>query len=129
MTDKDARKEFRRLAKLLGEMRLVGEADSNLIVRYCITWVRWRRVVQTLASNAGAEFATYKDADGKVKSVQVSALHSVARSLGEELGRAEAQLGMSPSARSRIEVAPTAPRASESDSKSRFFQPVMRVAQ
>lgn len=126
MTDKDARKEFRRLVKLLSDMGLIGAADANLIVRYCVAWVRWRRVVQTLVANPGAEFATYKDEAGKVKSIQVSALHSIARSLSEELSRAEASLGMSPSARSRIEVAPPAPQSAP---KSRFFDPPMRLAQ
>jgi P27 family predicted phage terminase small subunit len=126
MTDADARKEFRRLVKLLGTMGLVGAADSNLLTRYALTWVRWRRIVQTLASNPGAEVATFKDEAGKVKSMQVSALHSVARSLADELGRAEAALGMSPSARSRIDVAPPAP--SQAQPKSRFFDPPMRMA-
>jgi P27 family predicted phage terminase small subunit len=119
LTDADARKEFRRLVKLLGEMGLIGAADANVLTRYSLAWVRWRRIVQTLAANPGAEVATYKDEQGKVKSMQVSALHSVARSLAEELGRSEAALGMNPAARSRIEVAATPPAAPEP--KSRFF--------
>ena len=127
MTDKDARKEFRRVAKLLGDMRLVGAADGNLLVRYVIAWVRWRRVVQTLVANPSSEVAIYKDPAGKVTSMQVSALHSIARSLADELSKAEAALGMSPSARSRIEVAPPAPPKEEP--KSRFFTDNMRLAQ
>lgn len=119
VTDPDARKEFRRLVKLLGQMGLVGSADGNLLTRYALTWVRWRRIVQALATNPAAEVATYKDEQGKVKAIQVSALHSVARSLADELGRAEAALGMSPSARSRIEVALPAPK--QEQPKSRFF--------
>lgn len=119
MKDPDARREFRRLAKLLGQMGLVGGADANVLTRYATTWVRWRRIVQTLVANAGAEVATFKDESGKVKSMQVSALHSVARSLADELSRAEASLGMSPSSRSRIEVAPPAPEREQP--KSRFF--------
>ena len=119
MTDGDARKEFRRLVKLLSAMQLVGAVDSNLLTRYAIAWTRWRRIVQTLAANPGAEVATYKDEAGKVKSMQVSALHSVARSLADELSRAEQQLGMTPSARSRIEV--QMPAAPAPQSKSRFF--------
>lgn len=127
MTDKDARAEFRRVSKLLGQMGLVGAADSNVLVRYATAWVRWRRIVQALMANAGAEFATYKDETGKVKSVQVSALHSIARSLSDELSRAESVLGMSPSARSRIDVAPPAPADAP---KSRFFDDSpMRIAQ
>lgn len=129
LTDKDARAEFRRVVKMLLDMGLVGAADSNLIVRYCVAWVRWRRIVQTLASNPGAEVATYKDEQGKVKSMQVSALHSVARSLSDELSRAEQQLGMTPSARSRIEV--QMPATPAPDSKSRFFPDAapLRIAQ
>jgi P27 family predicted phage terminase small subunit len=127
LQDKDARAEFRRVVKTLTGMGLVGTADSNLLVRYCTAWVRWRRIVQTLVSNPGAEIATYKDADGKVKSMQVSALHSVARSLADELSRAEAALGMSPSARSRIEVSVPTPTG-EPVGKSRFFDPPMRIA-
>jgi P27 family predicted phage terminase small subunit len=123
MTDPDARKEFRRLVKLLGEMGLIGAADANLLTRYCIAWVRWRRIVQTLAANPGAEVATFKDETGKIKAVQVSAFHSIARSLSEELSKAESALGMSPAARSRIEVAATPPPAAEP--KSRFFDLAM----
>lgn len=127
MTDPDARKEFRRLVKLLGAMGLVGAADANVLVRYCIAWVRWRRIVQTLVANPGAEVATFKDETGKVKAVQVSALHSIARSLADELSRAEAALGMSPSARSRIEVAPAT--TSQEQPKSRFFDSPLKLAQ
>jgi P27 family predicted phage terminase small subunit len=128
LKDKDARAEWRRVVKTLTDMGIVGEADSNLIVRYCTAWVRWRRVVQTLVATPGSEYAVYKDADGKPKSVQVSALHSIARSLSDELGRAEAALGMSPSARSRIEVSLPAPAAEAP--KSRFFtDSPMRIAQ
>jgi P27 family predicted phage terminase small subunit len=128
MTDADARKEFRRLAKLLGSMGLVGAADSNLLVRYCTAWVRYRRIIQALMANTGAEFASYKDESGKVKSIQVSALNVTARSLAEELSRYESSLGMSPSARSRIEV--QMPTASATDPKSRFFSDApLRIAQ
>jgi P27 family predicted phage terminase small subunit len=127
MKDKDARSEFRRLVRVLGEMGLIGAADGNLLVRYCTAWVRWRRINQTLLANPGAEVATYKDEAGKPKSIQVSALHSIERSLADQLSRMEGLLGMSPSARSRIEVAPQSAPADAP--KSRFFNPPMRMAQ
>ena len=116
------------MVKVLSDMGLIGAADQNLIVRYVTAWVRWRRVAQTLVANPGAEYATYKDEAGKVKSVQLSALNIIARSLSEELGRAEAALGMSPASRSRIEVSmPSAPAANE---KARFFDaPPLRIAE
>ncbi len=124
VTDKATRNEFNRLARLLTDMGVVGAADGNVLTRYALTWVRWRRIVQTLVANAGAEIATFKDADGKVKAMQVSALHSVARSLADELSRAEQQLGLTPSARSRMEVSDPAPVAAEPAGKSRFFTPM-----
>ncbi len=128
ITDPDAKKEFNRLARLLGKMGLVGAVDSNLLVRYCIAWVRWRRIAQSLVTNDKAEYVMFRDEKGAVKSMQISALHSAARSLADELSRCEAALGMSPSARSRIEVAPPAPA---SQPKSRFFDspPPMRIAE
>jgi P27 family predicted phage terminase small subunit len=127
--DADARKEFKRLTKTLAAMGLIGNADSNLLTRYAMTWVRWRRMVQILAatSEGEGELAAYKDKEGQVKHMAVSALHSVVRSLGAELGQMEGALGMSPSARSRIEVAPPAPPA-KANGKSRFFDTSMRIA-
>jgi P27 family predicted phage terminase small subunit len=121
----DAKKEFRRVVKLLAEMGLVGAADTNALTRYAVTWVRWRQAIAMIEK--GGEVAVYKDENGKVKAIQPAAFHSIARSLADELSRLETQLGMNPAARSRIEVAP--PAAPASEPKSRFFGPPMRMAQ
>jgi P27 family predicted phage terminase small subunit len=104
LKDADAKREFKRLCKELGEMGLLGAADTNVLTRYCVNWIRWRRVSQTLASNPGAEFMVIKDDKGHPKMMQVSAVHSVERSLADQLTKAETSLGMNPSARSRINV-------------------------
>ena len=103
----DAKKEFRRLVKLLGGMGLVGAVDSNALARYASTWVRWRQSA-ALLEKAG-EVVIYKDENGKPKSVQPSAFASIVRGLSEELSRMEAAFGMTPSSRSRINVAPVLP--------------------
>jgi P27 family predicted phage terminase small subunit len=124
--NKDAKKEFRRLTRLLGDMGLLGAVDSNALTRYCSTWVRWRQSVALLEKSG--EVTVYKDEAGKVKAVQPSAFASIVRNLGEELGRIEAAFGMNPSSRSRINVAPPAPAT---EAKSRFFDdpPPMRMAE
>lgn len=128
VVDPDARKEFRRLVRVLSQMNLIGAADQNLLVRYCLAWVRYRRVIQTLAANPGAETAVYKDEAGKVKSIQMSALNIIARALSEELSRAENAMGCSPASRSRIEVS-MSPAPAPND-KARFFDaPPMRLAE
>lgn len=120
LVDTDARKEFKRLVKLLSAMGVVGKSDENILARYATLWVRWRRVVQLLMTNHSQEFVTYVDGEGNVKAAQVSAIHSAERSLADQLSRCEGSLGMNPSARSRINVTmPTAP--AQPDSKSQFF--------
>lgn len=98
-------------------MGLIGRVDSNAIARYCHTWVRWRVTVQTL-EKAG-EVVPIKDGNGKVKMVTPSPLVSIVKGLAEQLGRLEADFGMNPAARSRINVA--IPAANDATPKARFF--------
>lgn len=115
----DAKREFRRLVKVLADMGLIGNVDSNALARYASTWVRWRQAVQMI--ERGGEVVIYKDDAGKVKAVQPSAFNSIARGLAEQLDRLEQSFGMNPSARSRIEVTPPPVAASEPQGKNRFF--------
>lgn len=116
--NKDAKREFRRLVKLLGEMGLLGSIDANALARYATTWVRWRQAVAMI--ERGGEVVVYKDETGRVKAVHPSAFNSIARSLADELSRLEQAFGMNPSSRSRIAVDPPAPAAAL-EGKSRFF--------
>ena len=123
---KDAAREFRRIVKLLDTMGLLGAVDENALARYATTWVRWRQALQMIEK--GGEVVVYRDEQGKPKAVQPSAFNSIARSLAEELSRLEQAFGMTPSARSRIDVAPAAP-TTQPIGKSRFFDPPLRLAQ
>jgi P27 family predicted phage terminase small subunit len=122
----DARKEFRRVVKMLTKMGVVGQIDGNALARYASTWVRWRQAVQTI-EKSGTEVAVFRDAEGRVKAMNVSPLTNVARSLAEELGRLEQAFGMTPSARSRIEVSP-ANVVADANAKARFFDSPLRLA-
>src|SRR5690606_12656013 len=113
----DAKKEFRRLVKLLSEMGLIGSVDGNALARYASTWVRWRQAVQLLEKSG--EVVVYKDEQGKVKAAQPAAFNSIARGRAEQLDRLEQSFGMNPSARSRIEVTPPAPASKEPEGKGR----------
>jgi P27 family predicted phage terminase small subunit len=106
ITDKTLRREFLKLAHSLNDMGVVGSVDRNILTRYCTTWARWRRVVEALLQNIGAEIMVFKDENGTVKMLQVSALHSVERSLADSLHRMEGSLGLNPAARSRISMMP-----------------------
>ena len=115
--NKDAKKEFRRLVKMLGAIGVIGSVDGNALARYAATWVRWRQALQMI--ERGGEVTIYKDEAGKVKAVQPSAFNAIARGLAEQLDRLEQSMGLNPSARSRLTVQP--PAAPAHDSKSRFF--------
>lgn len=120
----DAAKEFRRLVKELAAMGVVGSVDANALARYCVLWVRWRQA-EEMIKRAGDTFVI-KDSDGKVKTVMPSPHVAIARQLSEQLGRLEGEFGMTPSSRSRIEVAPPAPAAGPEQS---FFDDTpMRIA-
>jgi P27 family predicted phage terminase small subunit len=99
----DARKEFRRLVKVLGEMNLLGRADSNALARYASTWVRWRDAHEMLQKTG--EMQVFRDDAGKVKAVQPSPYASLVRQLSEQLAKLEQAFGMTPSARSRVNAA------------------------
>jgi P27 family predicted phage terminase small subunit len=101
-------------------MGVVGSVDENALTRYCVTWVRWRQAIQLIEK--GGSVQIYKDETGKVKTIQPSAFHSIARSLADELSRLEQAFGLTPSARSRIEV--TAAPAIAPEAKDRFFTPL-----
>jgi P27 family predicted phage terminase small subunit len=114
---KDAKREFRRLVKLLDELGLIGMIDGNLLTRYASTWHRWRQAVQMVERSG--EVVPLKHEDGTLKYLQPNPYVSIARQLADQLHKMEAALGMSPSARSRIEVQLTTPQ--QDAGKGRFF--------
>lgn len=116
----DAKKEYKRLVGLLSDMKVLGKIDEYALTRYATTWVRWRWAIQQIQTLG--DVSVYKSEDGTVKSVQPNGYSAIARSLAEELTKLEQAFGMTPSARSRIEVAP-APNSSTAQDKSRFFKP------
>jgi P27 family predicted phage terminase small subunit len=122
---KDQKKEFDRLAKLLSAMGLVGAADGNALERYVRTWLRWRQVEQMIQKTG--DVFPIKDAEGKVTKFKRSPYVDIAATLAAQLDKLEQAFGLTPSARSRIEVAP--PPSATADPKDRFFDdPPMRMA-
>lgn len=114
----DAKKEFRRLVRQLSGMGLLGAIDQNALVRYVDTWVRWRQA-QQLMEKSGI-LSILKGPDGKVSKVKPSPLVAISRSLAEQLSRLEADFGMNPSSRSRINV--SMPAGFDDDNTERFFR-------
>lgn len=87
LTNDDAVECWHRLRPLLGWMRAT---DTNIFARYCETWGRYRQRCHELAG------AVVKD--------QKESLDARIAKLAELLLRMEAQIGLTPSARSGIRV-------------------------
>ena len=119
----DAKKEFRRLVKQLSAMGLIGAVDENALTRYVTTWLNWRRAVQMIEKTGDVLAA--KDSEGKPK-IKRSPYVDIAATLAAQLDKLEQAFGLTPSARSRIEVAPA---PSQTNDKSRFFDAPLRMAQ
>ena len=119
----DAKKEFRRLCKLLLAAGLIGEIDGNALTRYVTTWLSWRRAVQMIEKTG--DVLAGKDSEGKPK-IKRSPYVDIAATLAAQLDKLEQAFGFHPSARSRINVAPA---PSQSDPTERFFVAPLRIAE
>jgi P27 family predicted phage terminase small subunit len=113
-----ARACWERLVPMLLAMRVLSRIDQNALARYCTTWARWREAIDFIQKNGSVY--TLKDDDGKAKCLMQFPHVGIANKLGLELGRLEAEFGLTPSARTRLETIPL-PSGGHEKSKSRFF--------
>lgn len=119
-----AKKEFKRLVRLLDQMGVIGAIDGNTLERYIRTWFQWRVAIE-MVEKTGPVF-THKATDGTVK-LRRNPYVDIVAALASQLDKLEQAFGLHPSARSRIEV-PIAAAPAGND-KSRFFDTPMRLAQ
>lgn len=102
----EAKKVWKRLAPQLDEMGVLVRLDTDVLGRYCEVWVQWRDATDAIV------------ADGLVLDGRPRAVVKIAREAGAEMTRLETLLGMSPSARAGLSVAPK--RASKEPSLEDF---------
>ena len=96
-----ARKEWRRLATPLFDMGILTLADRSALAAYCQSYARWVEAEDHLARTP----ALLKSPSGYV---QQSPWLTVSNKQLELMGRFMTELGLSPSARSRLSLAGTA---------------------
>ena len=92
-----ARKEWRRLAKPLFDMGVLSVTDRAALAAYCQAWARWVEAEEHLQKGP----ALLKTPSGYV---QQSPWYGIANKQLEIMGRYMAELGLSPSARARLQV-------------------------
>ena len=116
--DNDAKAAWRRLVPMLDRMGVLTLIDRYALVRYCQMWSRWITAEQFLQRHGDTYIQ--KDAEGRPKAVKAYPQVRFAQQLAEQLLRLEQQFGMTPSARARLEAAPTEQPAA--DDKSRYLK-------
>lgn len=91
---KDAKSVWKRLAPQLKEMGVLTAIDTDVLGRYCEVWVQWREATDAIVGQG-------MTLDGRSRAVV-----KIARDAGAEMTRLETLLGMSPSSRASLSVAP-----------------------
>jgi len=115
--DDEAKAAWEQLTPLLEHMGVLTRVDGNALARYCRLWSRWRRAEAFIDKHG--ELYPLRDDQGQTKCVQPWPQVAIANKLAQQLARLEAEFGMTPAARSRLQVEQPRP---ESD-KSKYFRP------
>jgi len=105
----EAKSVWRQLMPDLHAMGILHRVDRNALTRYCVLWVRWRRAVAFLDEHG--EVYPLLDEHGQVKYMQQWPQVAIANKLAIELRRIEQEFGLTPSARTRINVTIAAPES------------------
>jgi len=94
---KGARAEWRRIVPILHKMGILSTADRSVIAAYCQAWQRWLEFEKCIDEH-GSTFTTEQGYVCQRPEV------SMAVKQGTMLRQLAGELGLSPSARSRVEV-------------------------
>jgi P27 family predicted phage terminase small subunit len=118
--DDEAKAAWKHLVPMLGHMGVLTRIDRNALTRYCQFWARWKKAELFIQTHGD----TYplKDDAGKIKCLQQFPQVAIAHRLGLVLTRLEQEFGMTPSARTRIQVASLENADGYRSNKARFFQ-------
>ena len=111
--DAYAKAAWKHLVPQLDRMGVITRIDGNALARYCTLWSRWRKAEEFIRDHGDSYLA--KDSEGKVKGLKCYPQVRMANQLAEQLLRLESHFGMTPSARSRIEV----PQQDEQDAQDK----------
>ncbi len=117
--DDEARLAWDRVVPLLEGMGVLTRVDGNALARYCRLWSRWRKAESFIEEKG--EMYPLRDDKGGVKCFMQWPQVAIANKLAQQLTRLEQEFGMTPSARARLQLAPTDTGLIGS-AKSRFFQ-------
>lgn len=96
--------KWRELLPLLQDVRLMTRADVGTLARYCDTWGWWRRCREVI--DREGDTLVICDDHGNEKYRQQRPEVGIVNKLAQQLGRLEAEFGLSPAARAGLQAAP-----------------------
>ena len=104
--------------KILSNMQVLTIADGAMLSRYCVLWADWRDANDWIQQHG----TTYplRNSDGGVRCFMQFPQVGIRNNAGRELRAIECEFGLSPSARTRINVDHSQGKKG-SGGKSRFF--------
>lgn len=107
----EAKKHWKRTATILKDMGLLTVAESDALANYCHTWARWREAEEFIQEHGPV--MPIRDKEGNIKYIQQAPQVSMARHLLLILHRYQVEFGLTPSARTRIQVEKPSVEAAE----------------
>lgn len=99
---KPAKAVWKEVVSLLDDMNVLTKADGLNLRRYCYMVVSWRRCQEFVDKHG--ETYPQKDAKGEVIAVRAFPQTKLLLELNDRLLKAEREFGLTPSARTRLEV-------------------------
>ncbi len=100
--DKDAKKEWRRLAPMLERLGVLTESDTGALTAYCTAWSTWKTATQKIR-----EFGLVIKHPTAGKLPVVSPYVRIANNALTQMRGLLLEFGMTPSSRSRVHVPKT----------------------
>jgi P27 family predicted phage terminase small subunit len=97
---KEAKKEWRRLAPVLGALGVLTETDADALAAYCEAWATWKDATQKIR-----EFGLVIKHPTAGKLPVVSPYVKIAHNAMTQMRALLVEFGMTPSSRARIHVA------------------------
>ncbi len=112
----DARKEWRKAAKILDSIGLLTELDKAVLAGYCESYAQWAEATRKIESMG----MVYKKSDG---TPALNPYLKVSHEAFDRMMKNAVLLGMSPSSRAGLKVDPKNKKKSvEEEKKGRFFK-------
>jgi P27 family predicted phage terminase small subunit len=102
----DERKVWRMTIKLLKDSRILEEKDQAILSAYCYSVVKWRQAEKELKALEEKSVSQMFLSDGATAGTKVTnPLLTISRRYAADMVTYAAQLGMTPAARLRVQVA------------------------